>query len=102
MEITYSPVNEGRSESVWVYVLQSETTDRLYVGITADLRRRMAEHNGGHSRSTCAGQPWCIVHKESFQNHTSARVREKFLKSGQGREWLSGVLSQKSAPAVGG
>jgi len=84
--------------SVWVYVLQSTTSGRLYVGITGNLRRRLAEHNGGHCRSTRTERPWRVVHKEPFQDHASARLREKFLKSGQRREWLKVLLADRLPP----
>ena len=33
-----------------VYVLRSSTTEKLYVGQTKDLMRRLAEHNTGLAR----------------------------------------------------
>jgi predicted GIY-YIG superfamily endonuclease len=42
-----------------------------------------------------------LLHTEEFSDHTSARDREKFLKSGQGRKWLD-ELEVKSQPARGG
>jgi hypothetical protein len=41
------------------------------------------------------------LHIEEFADYKSARKREKFLKSGQGREWLNEFESQ-SEPAKGG
>ena len=29
-----------------------------------------------------------LIHREAFASYAEARVREKFLKSGQGRKWL--------------
>ena len=87
---------------VWVYVLQSETTGRHYVGITADLRRRLQEHKTGQSRSTRGGGPWKLVYTEEYTDHSLAREREKSLKSGQGREYLKDLLGTRPAPASGG
>ncbi len=42
-----------------------------------------------------------LLHIEEFADYKSARKREKFLKSGQGREWLNEFESQ-SEPAKGG
>src|SRR5216684_5991134 len=36
----------------FVYILQSETTGRFYIGSTDDLERRLAEHLRGHSPAT--------------------------------------------------
>jgi putative endonuclease len=44
-----------------VYVLVSSR--RTYVGITTDVERRLAQHNGKHrggAKSTRAGGPWRI------------------------------------------
>lgn len=46
-----------------VYVLWSEARARTYTGITVDLERRLAQHNGeqaGGARSTRAGRPWRV------------------------------------------
>ncbi|MBI2513898.1 MAG: GIY-YIG nuclease family protein [Opitutae bacterium] len=32
----------------YVYVLQSQTDDGLYIGYSSDLRRRLAQHQAGN------------------------------------------------------
>ena len=86
----------------YVYVLVSETTGKRYIGQTNDLSRRVAEHNdpGHNSRkhtSRNAG-PWRLVHHESFQTRAEAMRREKWLKSGAGREWLDQTIGRASPP----
>ncbi|MBP6506579.1 MAG: GIY-YIG nuclease family protein [Opitutaceae bacterium] len=71
---------------VTVYILQGEK--RRYVGITNDLLRRLREHAGSSHSGRLIGK-FTVLHTEEFGSHAEARVREKFLKSGQGREWLS-------------
>lgn len=47
----------------FVYVLVSMTTQRTYVGVTNDLRRRLDQHNGmmpGGAKSTRQARPWRI------------------------------------------
>ena len=76
----------------WTYVLQSETTKKIYIGYTSDLGRRLREHNDetrGKSRYTRKNKgPWQVIHSEQHKTRSEAMKREKFLKSGQGREWL--------------
>jgi putative endonuclease len=84
---------------VTVYVLQGET--KRYVGITNNLSRRLAEHRSGHAKSAQVIGPFKLLHTEKFPDHISARKREKFLKSGQGREFLS-RLYPATGPAFGG
>ena len=38
--------------------------------------------------------PFELVHHEEFATKQEAVVREKFLKSGQGREFLKAILSK--------
>ena len=71
-----------------VYVLQSETYKRMYVGMTNDLERRIKEHNNGKTKSTRYYKPWKVLFIESFSTRLEAREREKYLKSGIGREYI--------------
>jgi len=74
---------------ITVYVLQGK--DKRYVGITNNLIRRLAEHKSGHSRSAQIIGQFQLLHTEEFPDYNSARKREKFLKSGQGREFLNSL-----------
>ena len=85
---------------VTVYVLKGKTGKR-YVGITNNLSRRLNEHR---SRRSKAGQllgQFDVLFTETFPDYKSARIKEKFLKSGQGRKWLND-LDSGSEPARGG
>jgi predicted GIY-YIG superfamily endonuclease len=43
----------------YVYLLQSEAlVDQRYVGVTSDLRQRLADHNAGKSPHTSKYMPW--------------------------------------------
>ncbi len=70
-----------------VYVLYSDDFTRFYVGMTNNLERRLYEHNSRQNRSTKAYVPWRVIHKELFETRNEARIREKYLKSGIGREF---------------
>lgn len=60
--------------------------------MTNDLERRVNEHNKGRNKSTKGFIPWTLVHKEEFSTVIEARNREKFLKTGQGRDYLKKIL----------
>ncbi len=68
----------------YVYVLWSEKLQKRYVGFTADLIKRVAEHNSGKSPFTKSAIPWEIIYSENYTTGSDARRREKFLKSGVG------------------
>ena len=77
----------------FVYVLRSSSTGKFYTGATTDLDRRLLEHNANLSRSTKNRGPWVLVHKEVFGNLAEAYRRERFLKSGRGRDELRRILA---------
>ena len=72
----------------YVYVIQSEKDNRLYKGLTTNLELRLYQHNSGQNKSTKAYCPWRLLLKEVFSTREEARMREKFLKPGIGREYL--------------
>lgn len=56
----------------YVYILQSEIApDRYYVGSTVDLKRRLSEHNDGHSIHTNKFKPWRLNDYLAFDDHAS-------------------------------
>ena len=74
-----------------VYVIQSIAGQR-YIGQTKDLQRRLTEHNQSRSRWTKRSSQWQLIYHEDFNDRTSAVRRERYLKSGAGREWLRKIL----------
>ncbi len=81
-------------ETVWyyVYVLYSLKDKKHYIGFTKNLKQRINAHNNGLNTSTCSRRPLIIIFAESFLSEKDARKREKFLKSGRGREVLKEIL----------
>jgi len=68
----------------------------LYVGFSKDVKRRLLEHNSGKTRSTKGYIPWKLVYQEQVESRIKAREREKYLKSGCGKEyikkWLHSII----------
>ena len=70
----------------YVYLLQSEASaGQRYVGITSDLRQRLADHNAGRSPHTSKYAPWRLVTYVAFSDEQKAETFERHLKSGSGR-----------------
>jgi len=65
----------------YVYVLWSEVGTRFYIGVTDDVQRRIADHNGGVSKWTkrYAGS-WRLVWHEHCPSLGVARTLENWLK----------------------
>ena len=69
----------------YVYLLQSQTSvDERYVGLTSDLKQRLAEHNAGKSPHTSKFSPWRLVTYVAFSDGQKAETFERYLKSGSG------------------
>lgn len=72
----------------YVYVLKSLKFDRMYIGYTSNIKRRILQHNYGNVSSTKYYRPYKLVHLEEFNDQKFALKREKTLKQSFGREWL--------------
>ena len=77
------------------YVLRSLKNGRLYKGFTSrPMAERLTEHNRGYPPGwSSRNRPFEVAYRESFATEAEARARERFLKSGQGREWLGRELA---------
>ena len=70
----------------WLYLLRS-SAGRTYVGISVDVERRLAQHNGelpGGARSTRAGRPWRVLRRWGPFDHSRAAQLERQLKGRRG------------------
>ena len=81
----------------FTYVLRNSDNSHRYTGHTQNLKNRLAYHNAGKVRSTKPFRPWELVYFEEFSTRDEAIHREKYLKSGIGREWLKTKLNSQSA-----
>lgn len=75
-----------------VYILQSLKDSGLYIGMTSDLEARLKRHNAGYERSTRKRIPFRLLHTEVCSTRQEAREKEKYFKSGFGRELIKGLL----------
>lgn len=64
----------------FLYVLKSTLHNHTYIGVTANVEKRLAEHNRGIVRSTKFYTPYNLTHFETFATKTEARRRELELK----------------------
>ncbi len=90
----------------YVYLLESRScAGERYVGLTTNLRARLAEHNAGKSKHTSKFVPWLIVTYVAFSDRPKAEAFERYLKSGSGhafaRKRLWSVPSQAPPPSPG-
>jgi putative endonuclease len=76
-----------------VYILQSLKNSSLYIGYTADLVKRVQQHNSGLSKATKPFIPYKLIFYEAFLNRIDAKNREVYLKGGYGRKTIKGLIS---------
>ena len=75
-----------------VYAIRSGKDGRIYVGMCANFETRLKEHNAGKTKSTKGFRPWKLIYLEEAIDRVEARKREKYLKSGVGKEFLKSKL----------
>ena len=79
----------------FVYVLKSLHRNYIYDGLTENVERRVLEHQCGKNKTTKPYGPFEIQLVEQFPSRQLARNREKFLKSGIGKEFLKSNISRR-------
>ena len=77
----------------YVYILQSMTTKRYYVGQTQDVQTRLAYHNANFSKSLKNRGRWELVHREQYATRSEALRRERQIKSWKDRDMIERLVS---------
>ncbi len=72
----------------FVYVIKSQKDNKLYYGLTNNIKRRLEQHNSGEVKSTKPRTPLVLVYYEKTSTLREARMREKYFKSGFGRKYV--------------
>jgi putative endonuclease len=80
----------------YVYALYSEKFDKIYIGYSSDVNRRLASHNQkNNTHWTSHFQPWIIIYSEKYESKVLAMKREKQLKSFRGRQFIRDLILKK-------
>jgi len=70
---------------MYVYLLRAkDQPEQHYVGLTGDLKKRLAEHNACKSPHTRKFAPWELVVAVYFADPQKAEAFERYLKQGSG------------------
>jgi len=104
-----SGLNDGRSPPVggratswrtfkrlimyYVYAIYNDLRDKIYIGQTADLEKRLQRHNKvlkskASSFTSKNSGTWRLIYQECYNTREEATKREKELKSFQGRQFV--------------
>ena len=79
-----------------VYILQSITSTKFYIGSAADdIPDRLAGHQRGQNPYTRSRGPWVLVYHEEYATRSEARRREMQLKSWKSHRSIQELIGQK-------
>ena len=77
----------------FVYILQSKSSGRFYIGSTDHLIRRFNEHCSGENISTRYRGPWWVPYYEIFDTRADALTREKQFKSWKSARAIQNLIA---------
>ena len=75
----------------YIYVIKS-LKGKIYTGHTGDLKKRLSEHNSGLCKSTKIDKDWRLIYSEEYKSRSEAMKREKWLKTGAGRDFIKNII----------
>ena len=78
----------------YVYILKSVKDNLFYIGSSADLKKRLKEHQMGQSLSTKGRRPFILLFYEAFLDKRDALRREKYFKQSKGKSSLRMTLRE--------
>jgi len=72
----------------FVYIIKSKSTGKFYTGMTLNIDKRLQEHNRhlSNTKTTQKLSDYELIFCQITDNRLEARLLEKYLKSGFGRE----------------
>ncbi len=83
----------------YIYAISSIKRNYIYVGLTKDIEQRVLRHNQGREKTTRAYRPFELIYYEQVDNsRVEARKREKYWKSGVGKEQLRNIRDKHNLP----
>lgn len=68
----------------YCYILQSLKDKSYYIGLSADLKERLKQHNNGEAQYSSTKKPFKLAWYGAFETKAKAQGFEKYLKSSSG------------------
>jgi putative endonuclease len=75
-----------------VYIIYSAQLDKYYVGHTADIAARLAQHNSGISTFTSKASDWVLKYTAPFQSREDAHGHELCIKRKKSRKYIEWLI----------
>jgi len=77
------------------YIIQSETTEKIYIGQTNNLVTRISRHNSNKNFTTKNKGPWKLLFSRNFETRSEAMMFEKKLKSIKNKNYILKLINNK-------
>jgi putative endonuclease len=78
----------------YVYILYSLKDHKMYIGYTTNLKKRLADHNQGKTKSTSPRRPFKLLFCEAYISKVDAMRREKYFKTTAGKKTIKLMLKE--------
>lgn len=82
----------------YVYIIQSETEGRYYMGSSHDPSLRLERHNAGWTRSTKGRGPWRLAYVEEYETKAEALRREYEIKRRKSQKYIKRLIHTGGRP----
>ena len=79
-----------------VYVIKCKE-GRLYIGLSSDVNKRISAHNKKLSKWTSRFDDWKLIYVRKFDDYSSARKWETFLKKQKGGNNFKKIIAEHVA-----
>ena len=89
----YGAMARENTETCALYILESVSAERYYVGVSSDPSRRLAFHNSREKGFTARYRPWKIVFMKRYPCRSEALAVERRIKSWKSRSMIARVVS---------
>jgi putative endonuclease len=87
-----NPIGSTKFMAFFVYILQSQTSSRYYIGQSQNLDERIAYHNANYSKSLKNRGPWRLIYSEKYETRPEAVRRERQIKSWKDRKMIQQLV----------
>jgi putative endonuclease len=77
------------------YIIQSQKSERYYIGHTQDILVRLTYHNTGKVKATKNKGPWVVVYSEEYATKLEANRRELEIKSKKSRAYIETLINMR-------
>lgn len=77
----------------FVYILR-HNNNHFYIGSTTDINRRVAQHKGGHTRTTKRLGNFTLVFQQKYSSLQMARIVERKLKSMKRKDYIEKIIRE--------